>query len=213
MSRQEAESYLDYAPHLHQQAEEFAGSHLTPDFVAIHWRIEWALHNPRMRNQPCEAKMLLLSRCKRGLIATARNLLLKGAPAANNSVPLSTCREPSPSCKGRVFLATDLTLLGENSRSMFMNMGGKTVHAAAMSAVREVVTTLGPIRGKHVRAAVRTMDEGQEAIVEKLVAMRSGVFVMAPEECGGTKSSFTKEIQEWRQQHNLPVVTWQMEEE
>ena len=112
-----------------------------------------------------------------------------------------------------MFLATDLTLLGDNSRSMSKNMGGKKVHAAAMSTVREVVTELGPIRGKHVRAAVRDLDEGQEAIVEKLVAMRRGVFVMAPEECGGVQSSFTREIWEWRQQHNLPVVTWQMEVE
>ena len=87
------------------------------------------------------------------------------------------------------------------------------LHAAGLEAIREVVTALGPARGKHLRAVVEAVDEGQEAIVEKLVAMKSGVFVMPPEECGGMMSSFTNEIRFWRQQHNLPVVTWQMEDE
>ena len=212
LTLQEAYRYIDYAPYLHHEAEQFVGSHLTPDFVAIHWRIEWAIHNPHIRNEPDNAKVLMLNRCKRGLIATTRNLLLKRTSAASTAGTPPACTEPSPACKATAFLATDLTLLGDNSRSMYKNMD-EQVHSAALSAIGEVVTTLGPAQGKHLRAAVRTVDEGQEAIVEKLVAMKSGVFVMPPEECGGMLSSFTKEIRDWRQQHNLPVLTWQVEDE
>ena len=86
------------------------------------------------------------------------------------------------------------------------------LHAAGMDAITEVVTTPCPARGKHLRAMASVVDEGHEAIMEKLVAMKRRVLVAAPAECGGMYSSFTREIREWRQRHNLSVVTWQMEE-
>ena len=170
------------------------------------------MQNFRVYNKPFGAKLRALNRCKQGLITTTRNLLLKVTPPTSTAGSPAACTDPSPACKGRAFLATDLTLLRDNSHTMMTTID-EQLHAAGIDAIREVVNTLCPARGEHLRAVVSVVDEGQEAIVEKLVVMKSGVFVAAPEECGGMDSSFTCEIREWRQQHSLTVVTWQMEEE
>ena len=67
--------------------------------------------------------------------------------------------------------------------------------------------------GTDLQAAVRTVDEGQEAFMEKLVARKGRVFVMAPDGCGGSRSWFTQEIANWRQRHGLPVRAWPLDDE
>ena len=48
------EAYLDYAPQLHSEAERIISRHLSPDYVSIHWRVEWLDAYLRYRHEAGE---------------------------------------------------------------------------------------------------------------------------------------------------------------
>ena len=226
---------MDYNPQLDGLANRFIAAHLSPDYVSIHWRIEWTLMAALQMTE--EGRIGLIQRCARGLISTATSLLndpqlfSKEDNVNVDKVNASDCAQPrilpsssssslngslsmlSPlvsSCNTRLFLATDITLSRDNSRTISL---AEREHAAAVDAVRQIVAALSPRTGADVRATVWTVDEGQQAIMEKLLARKGRVFLMAPDGCGGTSSYFTQEIVNWRQRHNLPVQAWVLDDE
>ena len=86
--------------------------------------------------------------------------------------------------------------------------------ADLQAAVRTGTDLQAAVRtGTDLQAAVRMVDEGQEAIMEKLVARKGRVFVLAPDRCGGSRSWFTQEISNWRQRHGLLLRAWPLDDE
>lgn len=107
----------------------------------------------------------------------------------------------------RVFVASDVSQ--RQNSSQLLNAGGLQ---RAQEAVNRVLTQLGAASWPTNEPDSLLLDHGVRAVLDKLVAMKAGMFLAAPRECGGGHA-FTNEIHETRLAQNLRSDSWEIVKE
>ena len=215
-------------------ADVFISNHLSADYIAVHWRLEWTRMVLQSRNvldvqesyDDCWGSLVhAVKYGPHGLTHRNTNGTVTGAALPGQQ---EGCEQHSLSCasgngsgsggssgegsgrstdsKRAVFLAADITPGEILSTSMSYTMDDKAKEIARQS-MEKLFSSLSVVTWPTHEPWFNEIDSGVQGILDKVVAMKAGFFLGAPIECGGGHT-YTEEIHWWRAEQQLPSDTW-----
>lgn len=108
--------------------------------------------------------------------------------------------------KANLFIAADMMPGADFSESMKWTIDNETRRLAG-EALGRVFRQLKPVTWPTVEPTFLSLDDGYKGILDKLVCMKSTIYLTAPIECGGGHT-FSEEIRSWRQRHGKLSDSW-----
>ena len=146
----------------------------------------------------------LFEACAGSLVTTVRRMQRAGIverPQSFEEGGGAGWRQPAS-----VFVAADMMPGVDFSDSMKVTVDNET-RLYAGEVLTKVLRELQAVTWPSVEPNFLRLDNGYKGILDKLVCMKSVVYLTAPIECGGGHT-FSEEIRSWRQRHGKLSDSW-----